>query len=433
MTDLALHIQAMPLMDTHEHLNKERQYVEEGPDVLQMLFDNYIGDELIVAGASEEAVERLILTPDPDLAARWDGVKDAWQHCCYTGYGEAVRTIARHAFGMDAITLPAIEAAAPRAAELRRPGERLRLLRDVANLDHVQVDDFVWECLPDESGPDFFLYDLSWEQFSNGRVDADALLEHTGVEVADLASLQEAMAGLFARYGSVAIAVKSQHAYEHTLAWQPRDPADAERALQKELRDEPLTPAERLCLGDWCLAQGVALSIEYNLPFKIHTGYLAGHGSARPMRIDQVRPAHLCDLLIAYPEARFVLMHISYPYDPELVAIAKHYPNVWIDMCWAWSMNPYAAADFVRRLIHAVPINKLFAFGGDTFWPYAAVAYAHQARAWLTRTLQAEVDEGLLDEAAAIHLATRLMRDNQLDVFDLAGKRAAIRAASRQG
>ena len=37
-------------------------------------------------------------------------------------------------------------------------------------------------------------------------------------------------------------------------------------------------------------------------------------------------------------------MHIAYPYSDELVALAKHYPNVYVDMCWAWSIDPYSAA-----------------------------------------------------------------------------------------
>ena len=73
-------------------------------------------------------------------------------------------------------------------------------------------------------------------------------------------------------------------------------------------------------------------------------------------------------------------MHTAYPYSDELVSIAKHYPNVWVDLCWAWSIDPYSSTDFVRRFLHAVPSNKLFGFGGDTFWPTAAVAYSIQAR-----------------------------------------------------
>jgi predicted TIM-barrel fold metal-dependent hydrolase len=169
----------------------------------------------------------------------------------------------------------------------------------------------------------------------------------------------------------------------------------------------------------------VELSIEHNLPFKIHTGYYAGN---HRMPVERIKPGHLCGLLARYPEARFVLMHIAYPYDPELAAIAKHYRNVWVDLCWAWSIDPYTSGNFVRRFIHTVPINKLFVFGGDTQWASASVAYAEQARTWLTRALQAEVDEGLLSEAQAIQVASRIMRENQLDCFDLPGKRAHLRA-----
>ena len=92
-------------------------------------------------------------------------------------------------------------------------------------------------------------------------------------------------------------------------------------------------------------------------------------------------------------------------------------------------MNPYASMDLVRRFIHAAPINKLFAFGGDTGTPTAAVAYAIQARRWLARALSAEVDEGLLTLGEAKEVATRIMRRNQYECFDVEGTRAAIRKA----
>ncbi len=80
------------------------------------------------------------------------------------------------------------------------------------------------------------------------------------------------------------------------------------------------------------------LSIQHNLPFKIHTGYYAGYGG---MPVERIKPGHLCGLLKQYPQARFVLMHIAYPYSDEIVAaIAKHYPNVYVDLCWAWSIDP---------------------------------------------------------------------------------------------
>ncbi len=58
------------------------------------------------------------------------------------------------------------------------------------------------------------------------------------------------------------------------------------------------------------------------------------------------------------------------------------------------------------------------------------MAYAIQARRWLARALQGEIDDGLLTEAEAIELATRFMRGNQEACFDLAGTRQALRVSN---
>lgn len=432
MSPLAAHIAQTRLIDTHEHLPSEQEFVEGGPDLLQDLFDNYIQADLLVAGASEEAVRRLLDASDPDLAGRLAGVRDAWQRCRHTGYGEAVRLLAHQVYGIaeiDELTAAQLEAAQARNRELRQPGERLRLLRDVANLDHVQIDDYLWECPPDPAGPDFFLSDLSWSSFCRGHIDAPAVYDAVGIAVEGIKSLRHAIEALFATHGPLAIAVKSQHVYERTLLWEERSDADAERALLRHLSGQALSESERLCLGDWCMARGVEQAIVHNLPFKIHTGYYAGTGR---MPVERIRPGHLCGLLMRYPKARFVLMHNAYPYSDELIAIAKHYPNVYIDMCWAWSIDPYSACDMLRRTIHAVPSNKVFAFGGDAWRPSAVVAYAAQARMWLSRALEAEVDDGLMNEREAMAYATRLMRENQLDCFDVAGRQAALLAAARR-
>lgn len=428
-TELAHHVRTLPMVDTHEHLRRDDEYAADGPDVLRDLFGNYLQADLVVAGATPAAVARLLDSADPDIAARFAGAQTAWGHCQYTGYGEATRLTARLVYGLEEITAEGLVAAQTRNAALRQPGERLRLLRDMARLDHVQTDNFRWDCLPDPAAPDFFLYDLSWNNFCAGQFDAEAVRGYTGVEITDVRSLQEAMVAIFAKTGGRAIAVKSQHAYTRTLLWRERTEAEVEPVLRHHLAGHDLTEGERLCLGDWCWSRGVELAIEHNLPFKIHTGYYAGHSR---MPVERIRPGHLCALLARYPAARFVLMHIAYPYTEELVALAKHYPNVWMDMCWSWSINPRAATEFVRRVIHAVPANKLFTFGGDTFWPASIIGYAAQARDGLTRALQGEVDDGFLTERAAIALATRFMRTNQEECFDLAGTRAAIHAAMRE-
>ena len=425
MTDLARFVDTSPMIDTHEHLLPEARFVTEGPDVLQHLFDSYVMHDLRSAGATEDQVKALLYSRKVSVTERFKPIEPAWQRCRHTGYGQAVRIMAERLFGMDEITPNAIETAEARNAELRTPGGRLRVLRDMARLDHVQIDNFAVPA-PDESGPSFFLYDLSWVGFANGQIDATQIEKRCGEGVRDLPSLRRAIEATFARYAPLAIAVKTQHAYSRTLAWRERDDAAAAAVLERSLRGDKLGTDDQLCLGDWCLARGVEQAIEHELRVKIHTGYYAGNGymGAR-FGIDGIRAGQLAPLLAKYPAARFVLMHMAYPFDDELVAIAKHYPNVVVDLCWAWSIAPDAAAAFVRRMIHAVPSNKLFAFGGDTGWPGSSLAYSIQARQWLTRALQAEVDERLLTEAEAIELARRMMLDNQRDVFDIDTTRSA--------
>ncbi len=424
-TDLAQFISSSPLASTHEHLDYEATYTKNPPDILRNLFYNYVPADLVVAGAAPAAVEALLDSGNPDIRGRFQAVEQAWQAVRFTGYGEAVRIIASEIYDIHEITADALETAHANSPTFGEPGERLRILRDVANLDHVQIDHFQRPVPIEAPGPDFFLYDINWAAMCSGTPDLEPLAEETGVTVTDLASLREAMETVFEQNAAKAVAIKAQHAYNRTLRWQERSDAEAEAALAAYLIDaDGITEEQRLCLGDWCWARGVELSIDYNLPFKIHTGYYAGHSR---MPVDYIKSGHLTPLLAKYLDARFVLMHIAYPYSEELLALAKHYPNVAVDLCWAWSINPYAAADFVRRYIHAAPANKLFIFGGDTHLPAATLAYSKQARAWLTRALQAEVDEKLLTETEAISLAQRFMTKNQDEYFGLEGKKAILR------
>src|SRR5690242_279062 len=124
-TDLAHYIASTPLADTHEHLRKEAEYVERGPDIVQSLFDNYVQTDLITAGAAPEALAALRDANNPDLRARFNGIRPAWEAAQHTGYGEAVQLIAREVYGMDEITGEALEAAQSKHAQLRQPGQRL--------------------------------------------------------------------------------------------------------------------------------------------------------------------------------------------------------------------------------------------------------------------------------------------------------------------
>ncbi|WEX79596.1 amidohydrolase family protein (plasmid) [Sinorhizobium numidicum] len=423
--DLADYVTSLQMCSTHEHTEFESEYVRNPPDILANLFDNYIINDLAVAGADPESLRRLLAKGVDSIAIRFAGVAEAWSRAQYTGYGEAVKMIAKALYGIEEIDGLALEHNQTRYCG--SPGERLTLLRNQGNLDHVQIDAMDWNIPSEALGQDFFLYDINLCRFCDGTPDFERIARTTGVDVSDLSSLERAISTIFESNGNLAVAIKSQHAYHRTLRWQVRDESSAAEALDRWRRDGPGTAAEtRNCLGDWCIDLIARLAAEHKLPFKLHTGYLNGFGGF-PITVSRAEMLH--ELLHAHPNTNFVLMHIAYPYENELVAVAKQFPNVAIDLCWAWALNPRATSEFVRRMIHAVPSHKIFAFGGDSRLPAASVGYAFQARNWLLKTLEQEINDGFIDERGAIALAHQFMNANQYAFFDIEIKKARMRSS----
>jgi len=421
-TDLTYKISATPLCDTHEHLFRHQQFRPERLDVLGALFENYVAADLVGGGAGPDVVAALTDPAGGSVADRFHAVSTAWRHCRHTGYGEAVRLAAAYFYELAELTPDALAAAQDRHARLMATRTRRQILQQDALLDHVQIDDFTMSVTPDEEDADFFLYDISLHKLVSGVPNLDELAGLTGGEVHDLNSLQAAVEAVFAMHADQAVACKTQHAYDRTLAWYPRDRSDAAAVFAQYLNaPSEMSTADKLLLGDWCLDLCAALAHEYGLPIKIHTGYYAGHSR---MPLEFVACKHLCGLLAAHLDTDFVLMHNSYPYSEEMVALAKHYPNVYVDMCWAWSINPFEAARFLRSALHAAPVNKLFVFGADTSWPFATYAYAMQTRRWLTHALQLEIQDGHMTETEAMAVAERVMCQNQYDCFARLGRRA---------
>ena len=120
---------------------------------------------------------------------------------------------------------------------------------------------------------------------------------------------------------------------------------------------------------------------------------------------------------MAHPDAEFVIMHIAYPYQDEAIALAKHYPNVAVDLCWAWIVNPRASVRFVKEFLLAAPSVKLLTFGGDYVPVEMVPGHAAIARQGLTQALSELVDEGWIRSADVDDLIEALMRGNAHRIF----------------
>lgn len=416
MHTLASHIAQMPIYDTHEHLITPAAYVASPPDIIAALFglNAYIQHDLISAGCSYASLADFLDPANPHIAARWHLIAPYWADCQQTGYAEAVRLSASILYGIDTLSAAALVAAQPRQQAYTQPGQYQHLLEQVANLATIQIDAFTWQAPQAAGDAQVYQYDINVCNMVNGTIDLAQLSNAVGFAVRCLADYARAIQHIITHNAPQACAIKTQHAYNRSLAWHLPDEAAVVAVFAKKITGAPLGEAEACLIGDWALDQVARHAATLHLPIKIHTGHFAGN---RTMPIDWVRPGQLSELIKQHPDTTFVLMHIGYPYQHELLSMAKHYANIYVDLCWAWSINPRASSEFVRQWIHSVPINKLFGFGGDAFLPTQTVGFVAQTRQWLTRTLRAEVAEGYLSEAAAIQIAQQLLHDNQHRLF----------------
>ena len=124
---------------------------------------------------------------------------------------------------------------------------------------------------------------------------------------------------------------------------------------------EGLTLGETKPLQDFIVHKLIQLAVRKNLVIQIHTGLQEGNDNV----LTNSDPTLLVNLFSEYKEAKFDIFHGAYPYTGELAALAKNFPNVYVDMCWLHIISPSRAREALTEWLDTVPSNKIFCFGGD--------------------------------------------------------------------
>ena len=139
-------------------------------------------------------------------------------------------------------------------------------------------------------------------------------------------------------------------------------------------------------------------------------------------------PGSATDLCRLAPETRFVFLHIGYPHYEVMLALAKHYANAHLDMCWSWIINPLAAKDFFKKFIVTAPANKLLPFGGDYIPVEPVLGHAIIVRRGIALALSELVDEGWLTLSEALDLVDLIFNGNARRIFRLPQKLESLKA-----
>ena len=141
-------------------------------------------------------------------------------------------------------------------------------------------------------------------------------------------------------------------------------------------------------------------------------------------------PLHLLPMIRAHRNTRFDLFHAGYPYGRELGVLGKHYPNVWLNMCWVYIITMAGARQILSEWIDLVPHYRLLGFGSDVNWPEMIYGHLVMARSCIADVLAEKVERDFLSKTAALELARGLMHDSPMAFYGLDAAAAQAPAAA---
>ena len=416
----------IPVIDTHEHLVwDEAIWCSDGNDVLSEYLLHYMKNDVLTAGLKPDAL--LIVTDRKrDVAERWKIVEPYWEASRFTGYGRALDISVKAIYGIDGVNRATIEALNAAFLANKRPGHMEKVIRDLCGIELCLSD--VWTFHVENKlrfvKPTWQPQNFIEPSEPFGRDIFEHIKEKHGITVRCLDDWTEALEReidlVLQMYDSKTI--KTAIAYHRPLRFENTPYRESavlfEEALNAWNKDSALGGAHLVFqrpLQDFLMHRVLKCAAERHLTVQFHTGLFEGSGNI----LSNGNPELLSNLFIAYPDVDFDLFHISYPYQSAACALAKMFPNVTVDMCWAHIISPCASVAALHDFLDALPYNKISAFGGDYLFVDGVYGHLELARRNVARVLAEKVESGVFSEVKALEIAKALFYDNPKRIFKL--------------
>lgn len=415
-------ISKMHVIDTHEHLTwDENGRINSNDDILCEYLIQYLSSDIISSGMKRIEFNKLFDT-SVNICDRFKLVEQYWDYCRHTGYGRALDISVKAIYGVDGIYRDTIEELNRLFLENKKDGHYKRVLHDLCNIEDGISDDW---CRPYEYGDKCFngyfrrVWQPSYYITPNDSSIFEYIEKHMKISVKTLDDWLNAFESELSYYINTYgfRVLKTAIAYDRTLRFEKVDYKTA-----NSLFDESMNKLEKgsmfnfpLELQDFMMHYMLKAASKYNITVQFHTGLLEGNGNV----LTNSDPTLLTNLFIEYPDVDFDLFHISYPYYNVSSALAKMFPNVFIDMCWAHIISPAACVAALDDFLDAVPYNKISGFGGDFCFVDGVYGHLELSRRNISRTLERKVLNGVFDEDRALIIAKALYHDNPKRIFKL--------------
>ncbi|MFI4912228.1 MAG: amidohydrolase family protein [Sedimentisphaeraceae bacterium JB056] len=422
--ELLEYIDTIKLIDTHDHT-----YICEPAysDPLLAIMSNYYEQDLVSALSVDEVL--FIKDASFSLEERWPVFEKGWNRSCHTGYAKCVRLALKKFYGIDKLSLSALQDMQTRLLDLTDEGLFESILEDAGivvrleDLGHLNISENITPKILDGSlklSPRAKMV-IPLPQYHK-ICSYDDILNNVSMLGRTVTCLDEYLGCCYEIFNGYrnygAVAFKDQSAYWRSLNYGNPSKSQAEEVFNKLISDPRRIlsyPDEIKPLDDYLFNRFMEIAAEFDLPVQFHTGHMAGcHNDIR-----KANAIHLRSLFELHRDVRFDLIHANWPYSADIIYLAKNYPNVTINFAWACIIDPVYCQQMFKQVISSVPHGKIHCYGSD----FCGMAELAWASAKLTRYNLAIAMSGLveseylsLDEAK--NVSKKWLFDNPASFFD---------------
>ena len=378
--DLRAFVEDLSIVDCHDHT------ATPGPryaDPMQVIVSGYyVSDVHSMAGVDDFIA---IMDASKPWEERWRIFEPHWKRSRFTGYGQVSRRVLEKFYGVTELTLESLKGMEGRLLNLEDEKEFIRIL-DEAKIVARIVDLFDTAAKPTIDGaapvsPRARLT-ISLPSWHGVRSAADVQVRgnYLGRVVTSLdeyLDVARTAFGIMKDHGAVAF--KDQSAYVRPLSYGNPSRGEAEATFNKLMMDHRFSesyPDGLKPLDDFLFHEFMRMARDLDLPVQIHTGHMAGFWND----VRKTNAALMQPVFELHRDVRFDLFHANWPYSGDLLYLAKNYPNVCIDLCWANIIDPIYCQRMLKQAVSAVPHGKIHGYGSDyggqvdRAWAHAAIA-----------------------------------------------------------
>lgn len=421
-TEIHEYISNLEIVDTHEHLPSHEKFRDEEQDFLREYLTHYLSSDLISSGLDPADYSKVLDTSIP-IDIRWSLVEPHWLNCRFTGFGRAARIALSDLHGFSDLNSKNIEDIQLKYAKTFRPGYIKHILKNKCNIAVSILDNW------DNSSVDSELYVLAPNIneliMPRERAFFDEIINSTSVNIESFSSWEHMVSEYINTKCKEGITVfKCSLAYARSLKFDTPEKQNAENEFNKYILPYILDAECQRCgykteltnnFQNYIMHLVLGILENEQVAIQFHTGIQEGNGN----HLTFTDPLFLTNLFMKFHRLRFDLFHISYPYYLNAGVLAKNFPNVYLDMCWAHIVSPTASVNALKEWLDVVPVNKISAFGGDYLFVDGVYGHLVMARDNVSKVLSDKINDGIMTIAEAKSTAIKIFRENPIEIFRL--------------